>query len=348
MSEVFLNFQNYQDTTLIPKIKIEQTITKISVNTIDSIGQARAREREYHRMLARQKELQNNQVKQKIIKKISYDTTKIPYLNKTIEKEIPEPGEFSTGQFKLYNFDTNEQNITGSVYKIVEEVQTQSVQNTDQKPDLRYTPSWFLGVFILIFFLFAWIRLRFKKQFEKFLAAIFSFQTAANVYRNKSLLSQRVSFQMNLLFVLTGGLFLTQLFHYYTINIHSDELTNVVFAFLMPLTFIVYKFIMAKLVGFFSYKTKLFDEFYFNTSVYLKMLGLIALPLVVLIPYLNAVPQEILFTLSFILFGIVFILWFFRTFQIFIRKGVSIFFLILYLCALEILPVLIAVKFISE
>ncbi len=48
-----------------------------------------------------------------------------------------------------------------------------------------------------------------------------------------------------------------------------------------------------------------------------------------------------------IVLGILYLIRVLRLFVIFINRNISILYLILYLCALEILPILISVKYIS-
>lgn len=81
-------------------------------------------------------------------------------------------------------------------------------------------------------------------------------------------------------------------------------------------------------------------HFYHNTSI-------VFFVLVVLISYTPFVPVNILFTAGFIWVAFMYLLRVLRLAIIFINRNISVFYLILYLCALEILPVAIAIRYFS-
>jgi len=72
--------------------------------------------------------------------------------------------------------------------------------------------------------------------------------------------------------------------------------------------------------------------------------GVVAVPFVFIMAYGKGIPQSISFYALASLFIIMLILRFFRSLKVFLNKGFSIFYFILYLCALEIIPVLIVFK----
>ena len=69
--------------------------------------------------------------------------------------------------------------------------------------------------------------------------------------------------------------------------------------------------------------------------------------LLIMMLYTRIMPDRSYFIIGAVLVGIVFVIRILRLFIIFINRNISIFYLILYLCALEILPVLIAIKYFS-
>jgi hypothetical protein len=78
-----------------------------------------------------------------------------------------------------------------------------------------------------------------------------------------------------------------------------------------------------------------------------RLTGLFLLVISVLILYTTFIPFNILFYTGFSLVALLYLIRVFRLFLIFINRHVSIFYLILYLCALEILPVVIFVKYVT-
>jgi hypothetical protein len=69
--------------------------------------------------------------------------------------------------------------------------------------------------------------------------------------------------------------------------------------------------------------------------------------LVIMMAYTSLLPDKSYFIIGAIVLAVMYFLRIFRLFIIFINRNISIFYLILYLCALEILPVLISIKYFS-
>jgi len=77
------------------------------------------------------------------------------------------------------------------------------------------------------------------------------------------------------------------------------------------------------------------------------MAGFLTFLVALLILYTTLFPAKVYFSIGFYAIGILYAARVLRLFLIFINRHVSIFYLILYLCALEILPVVILVKYVT-
>jgi len=82
-------------------------------------------------------------------------------------------------------------------------------------------------------------------------------------------------------------------------------------------------------------------------TIYLsyRIMALILFILVILISFTTFLPVKVLFNSGLITITILYFIRLLRLFLIFIKRNISILYLILYLCALEILPVIISVKY---
>jgi len=87
-----------------------------------------------------------------------------------------------------------------------------------------------------------------------------------------------------------------------------------------------------------------FNEVQHHINVFNQTLGVILLPFVIAMPFMDTTITKITLIGLFGFVGIFLLLFFFRGIQIVTRKQVSFFFLILYLCAIEILPVALLIK----
>ncbi|HEY5125103.1 MAG TPA: DUF4271 domain-containing protein [Ignavibacteria bacterium] len=101
------------------------------------------------------------------------------------------------------------------------------------------------------------------------------------------------------------------------------------------------------ITGNLSGEKEVFHEYLVVIYQVYRIAGLYLLAITVLILYTSLIPVNILFYAGFSLIALLYLIRVFRLFLIFINRHVSIFYLILYLCALEILPVVILLKYVT-
>jgi hypothetical protein len=98
-------------------------------------------------------------------------------------------------------------------------------------------------------------------------------------------------------------------------------------------------------VGNLSGETELFKEYLINVYQSYRFSAVIVFTVVVLLVYTVFLPSGVFFISGVIVLIIFYLMRIFRLFLIFMKRNISVLYLILYLCALEILPVLILVKY---
>lgn len=107
------------------------------------------------------------------------------------------------------------------------------------------------------------------------------------------------------------------------------------------------RFILIYIIGIITRSGDTFREYFFNISRGYKLFGIILIVLNFFVSYLVSVPDSYIIYLSISLFAIIYILRVVRLVYIFIRKRFSLFYLILYLCALEFFPALVLIRYLS-
>ena len=103
--------------------------------------------------------------------------------------------------------------------------------------------------------------------------------------------------------------------------------------------------IVCVLTGSISDQKELFREYLLGVYQSYRFSGLILLVIVILIIYTHLLPVKLLIFSGFFILALMYMIRVIRLFLIFINRNISIFYLILYLCSLEILPVLILLKY---
>ncbi len=229
---------------------------------------------------------------------------------------------------------------------------TTTHSETTPKKDVKPLPAaikaqfdWITILLVVSFILFGWIRLFHKKYLLSLFKSVISFREAHSLYRDKNSMMQRASFLGNLLFVSNMSLFVVQLSKYFNFQIADVaeyELYLFVFAGLTGLY--IFRAITSGFIGVVFLKQQVFAEYFHHVNVYTKNIGLSLFPVVVALQFIT---HEYLDFMIYIGLGLVllfYVLQLLRSFQIINRKNVSIFYMILYLCAFEFAPFLILYK----
>jgi hypothetical protein len=99
-----------------------------------------------------------------------------------------------------------------------------------------------------------------------------------------------------------------------------------------------------RFTGFLFDNQSLFNEYIHNTFVVNKGIGIALFPVVITAHYLPPTLVTTMLMLGLFIFLLAFIFKGIRAYQIIIRKDILLFYLILYLCTLEILPLLLGYK----
>ncbi len=118
--------------------------------------------------------------------------------------------------------------------------------------------------------------------------------------------------------------------------------------FALVALFITLRFITCFLLGIISGEKPLFDEYTAIVFQFYQITGLILFTLSVLLAYTFLFKPGTLLKTGFVFIAMVYFMRILRLFLIFLKRDVSILYLILYLCALEFLPALIIMRYLTN
>jgi hypothetical protein len=196
-----------------------------------------------------------------------------------------------------------------------------------------------------ILFYFALIRVFFEKYFNNLMTLFFRVSLRQQQIREQVLQTPLPSLLLNILFIISAGLFACYLLHY------SRFGAGIRFWFLyldcMMALAVVYlvKFVFLKFCGWVFSISRATDTYIFIVFLVNKMLGIFLLPFLILITFSGEEAREIFITIS---LAMVFVLWMYRVLAAYrpIRNEIKLtpFHFFLYLCAFEIAPLLLIYK----
>ncbi len=281
--------------------------------------------------------------------------TSVPVIqvNKVAESEVvPEKKQVSETWNTGRNF-LQENGLSGIVKGLTDHRMETFAFASVQPPEIRLqkrnadTHDWLLGIFLLLVVLFVWIRVFYSKFFATLGNALVSFHMSIKLLEEKNVLSQRVSLVLDFIYLIVFSVFLYELVDFKGYSIPGTSgIRFFLVLFNIVVLYMLFRFIMLKVMGFLFLSRNLFSEYLHNTFVVNKGLGIVLFPLVVMAHYLPHVLMPAILIAGIAAFLIALFWKMIRAYQIIIRKDILIFYLILYLCTLEILPFLLGYKFV--
>jgi hypothetical protein len=213
-------------------------------------------------------------------------------------------------------------------------------------PYKSFHDDWIIIVIIAVIFLYGLIGTVSKKTFHE-LTKFFYFRNIGDpvlgdtggLFHWESTLINLVSFINISLFAWCGAIYYEIIPSGFSGILLLLSLLGVIIAA------ITIRHIICTLTGNISGEKEAFNEYLLTVYQSYRFLALLMFFLVVLIAYTNIFPVKNLLLAGFILFFSIYLIRITRLFLIFINRNISISYLILYLCALEFLPVVISVKY---
>jgi hypothetical protein len=224
--------------------------------------------------------------------------------------------------------------------------QSSSIENL-YSTDLSKTsiPDWYFLIILLIIAGIAWARIVYGKFLYSIWFSSYSYQNASKVYKEQSVVQKRFGVGLDFLYLVNASLFIYQLNRFFSpVIFKSDDIVFVLQVFLVLCFLVFVRIFVMRLTAYIFERSELFLEFLYHFFIFNKVLGMVLIPFLIAIPYTQGKLQEILIYTG---ISIVFTIQFFRLFRVavYVLKNVVLFFyLILYLCILEILPVLVVIK----
>jgi hypothetical protein len=205
-------------------------------------------------------------------------------------------------------------------------------------------------VLLTMLAVFTGLRIFYSRYFRQMVASLFNINLANQLVRDENVLVQRATVYMSIMFYLTAGLFLYHLSEY-----RQWDLPWFGTGFPRYLKFIVLvsavyavKFVVLRVCGWLFELERELTTYLFTVFIVNNVQGMILFPIIVLLSYHPLIEVSWLFSLAFVVITVLYIFRLFRGIQI--GLGVhrtSLLYLFLYLCTLELAPLLVVYRIAS-
>lgn len=210
-------------------------------------------------------------------------------------------------------------------------------------------PDWIFYFTIGAITLFAWVKIVYHRLSLDILESTINYQLSLRLYKNANVAQKRISQIYFVFYFLNFSVYLYLILNYFNYRPAGLHDLNLLFAILGSLIALsLMRQTIFLIVGKVFIKEKLFREAAFHNSLFNKMTGVVSLPFILIISYISApyLPYAIYLSLS--IFLVINALRVFRAINFVLKNVVSYFYFILYLCQLEILPILVLIKVLNS
>jgi hypothetical protein len=214
-------------------------------------------------------------------------------------------------------------------------------------PSQPYKPhsnDWFTYAFLLTLIIIVFVKNTTKNYFSLLFQSITSFLASSRMYREQNISLIQGSAAMELFYIIVLALFGFQVSQSIGIRLPLPDFLIFLICFATLFLFFQAKHLMYKLLGIFSETLSETREYLFNVQNHNKVLGILLWPLVAFIAWLPIQNQHVFMATGLVLTAFFYLFYLIRGTRILIKKQYSIFYLFLYLCTLEFLPLLLLLK----
>jgi hypothetical protein len=184
----------------------------------------------------------------------------------------------------------------------------------------------------------------YPRYYLRLLSTVLNYHSANKLYLEKNMRNIRGSIFFGSFALLVIGIFISYSLKFYLESLDLKFLLVLANCIIYLFSWFLLKYIVFRFIGYVFGGSQESKEYLFNVFLYLKNLAIFILPIVVVIPYVPEFWSTILLYLGLVLSSFMYIFRIIRGIKILFAKHVSIFYMILYLCGLEILPLLMIYK----
>jgi hypothetical protein len=213
-------------------------------------------------------------------------------------------------------------------------------------PSALFQSDWLLPFFLLTVFIFGIIRVEISRFFKDILKFISFRGINESTSRDVGSLYQWQSTLFNLSAFINISIFsFLAVVWFNVIHIEGKQLIYCLLSFTITVSAVTIRHLICIIAGNVSEQQEIFKEYLLEIYQAHRLISLFLLVISILILYTVIIPVNTLFYMGFAIVAFLYFYRITRLFLIFIKRHVSILYLILYLCALEILPVGIIIKY---
>ena len=213
---------------------------------------------------------------------------------------------------------------------------------------LLHSPTWYFICLFLLIGLFAWIRLYYGNILIQTVQASTNFQVANRMFKDNSLLQNQLDRALYLFYFLSMAFLL----FYLELRIEMAPYGlqgGLLYLFNIALLAALFlgRVVLLNIAGILFNQVTIVREYLYNIFIFNKLAGLLVLPLMFLLVYTRGTLHELLFQITIFMITSIIVMRLIRGGVFSYRKEILIFYMFLYLCALEIAPLVLLYRWLE-
>jgi hypothetical protein len=204
--------------------------------------------------------------------------------------------------------------------------------------------DWLTFLLLVALAIFASVRTTWNKYMLYLFQSVVNNATSARMFQEKNTSDLQGAFQLDILFYLVFSVFIFQLLNFFNIDLPIRNSRLFLFSIGLIVAYFLIKKLIYRFLGFLIEKTGETKEYLFNMNNFARVAGIVLFPVVTVIAFYPFSNIKVPVFSGIFLVGIIYFLLITRGFVILLNKQFSIFYLFLYFCTLEFLPLVLLYK----
>jgi len=204
--------------------------------------------------------------------------------------------------------------------------------------------DWIIFLSLGLIILYTYIKYAFSHLFNQHLLSVINFQLIRQVINIKSGASQNFSYFLYALFITILSLYSFICLNFFELKVNDSSFYTYFLILALVSFFYLVKFLMYKFIAYLTETKEDTNTILNYYGVHYKILSLILTPLVIMLFYLN---KDLVPFFIYLIFSIIVLFSFiriYRALKIIFQKRFSFFYIFLYLCTIEIMPLIYSIK----
>jgi hypothetical protein len=213
-----------------------------------------------------------------------------------------------------------------------------------ERPLNNASYDWITIILLLALVLFASVKTTLNKYMSNLFQSTINYSTAVRMFQEKNNSLLYGAFQLDVLFYVIFPVFIFQVLSFYRLDLPYTHFSLYLFCMALVAAYFLMKKIIYRFLGALLSKKSETGEYLYNADNYKRVAGLILLPMVAVIAFYPYSRDNIPVLIGVAVMALLYSLLILRGFMILLRKQFSIFYLFLYFCTLEFLPLVLLYK----